>query len=105
MLQGKGGKVMTFLEVRAIACAAEVKNEMAGLLPARACCQLSELLGVYFGSRGRLLGSPRGRSAYFSLLRNVVARKVVRLGRAVASMDAKYQAIKTRKRMSFFIEL
>jgi DNA-binding protein WhiA len=39
------------------------------------------------------------------LLRNVVARKVVRLGRAVGHMDAKYQAVKTRKRMSFFIEL
>src|SRR5438094_5822559 len=78
---------------------------MAGLLGARPCCQLSELLGVYYGSRGRLLGSPRGRSAYFSLLRNAVARKVVRLGRAVARMDAKYQAVKTRKRMSFFIEL
>ncbi len=35
----------------------------------------------------------------------MVARKVVRLGRAVGHMDAKYQAVKTRKRMSFFIEL
>ena len=78
---------------------------MAGLLPARPCCQLSELLAIYFGSRARLLGNQRGRSAYFSLLRNAVARKVVRLGRAVAKMDAKYQAVKTRKRMSFFIEL
>src|SRR5438067_4960407 len=78
---------------------------MAGLLPARPCCQLSELLGIYYGSRGRLLGGSRGRSAYFSLLRNAAARKVVRLGRAVARMDAKYQAVKTRKRMSFFIEL
>jgi len=78
---------------------------MAGLLPARPCCQLSELLGIYFGSRGRLLSSHNSRSAYFSLLRNAVARKVVRLGRAVARMDAKYHAVKTRKRMSFFIEL
>ena len=78
---------------------------MAGLLPARPCCQLSELLGIYYGSRGRLLGASSGRSAYFSLLRNAVARKVVRLGRAVGRMEAKYQAVKTRKRMSFFIEL
>jgi len=78
---------------------------MAGLLPARPCCQLSELLGIYYGSRGRLLGGAHRRSAYFSLLRNAVARKVVRLGRAVAKMDAKYQAVKSRKRMSFFIEL
>ena len=105
MLEGKGGRVITFLEVRAISFAAEVKNEMAGLLPARPCCQLSELLGIYFGSRGRLLGSQRGKSAYFSLLRNAVARKVVRLGRAVGRTEAKYQAVKTRKRMSFFIEL
>ncbi len=104
-LDGKGGRLNNLLEVRAISFSAEVKNEMAGLLPARPCCQLSELLGVYFGSRARLLGHQRGRSAYFSLLRNVVARKVVRLGRAVGRMEAKYQAVKTRKRMSFFIEL
>src|SRR3979411_3147027 len=79
---------------------------MASHLPARPCCQLSELLGIYFGSRGRLIKRPsEGQAAYFSLLRNVVARKVVRLGRAVGPMEAKYQAVKTRKRMSFFIEL
>ena len=79
---------------------------MAGLLPARPCCQLSELLGIYFGSRARLLRRPGdGRAAYFSLLRNAVARKVVRLGRAVGRMEAKYQAVKTKKRMTFFIEL
>src|SRR5206468_4728533 len=79
---------------------------MAGLLPARPCCQLSELLGIYFGSRGRLLHrGGDGEAAYFSLLRNAVARKVVRLGRAVGPMEAKYQAVKTKKRMTFFIEL
>ena len=80
---------------------------MAGLLPARPCCQLSELLGIYFGSRARLIKrqGEAGQAAYFSLLRNAVARKVVRLGRAVGPMEAKYQAMKTRKRMSFFIEL
>src|SRR4029077_19517629 len=79
---------------------------MAGLLPARPCCQLSELLGIYFGSRARLIKRTGDtRAAYFSLLRNAVARKVVRLGRAVGPMEAKYQAVKTRKRMSFFIEL
>jgi len=104
-LDGKEGRLNNLLEVRGISFSAEVKNEMAGLLPARPCCQLSELLGIYFGSRGRLLGNQRDRSAYFSLLRNAVARKVVRLGRAVARMEAKYQAMKTRKRMSFFIEL
>ncbi len=79
---------------------------MAGLLPARPCCQLSELLGIYFGSRARLLKrNGDGNAAYFSLLRNAVARKVVRLGRAVGHMDAKYQAVRSKKRMAFFIEL
>ena len=90
-----------------ISFSADVKNEMAGLLPARPCCQLSELLGIYFGSRARLIkrSGDAGQAAYFSLLRNAVARKVVRLGRAVGHMEAKYQPVKTRKRMSFFIEL
>jgi DNA-binding protein WhiA len=79
---------------------------MAGHLPARPCCQLSELLGIYFGSRGRLIKrQSEGPAAYFSLLRNPVARKVVRLGRAVGHMEAKYQVVKTRKRVSLFVEL
>jgi DNA-binding protein WhiA len=79
---------------------------MAGHLPARPCCQLSELLGIYFGSRGRLIKrQSEGPAAYFSLLRNPVARKVVRLGRAVGQMDAKYQVVKTRKRVALFVEL
>jgi DNA-binding protein WhiA len=79
---------------------------MAGHLPARPCCQLSELLGIYFGSRGRLIKrQSEGPAAYFSLLRNPVARKVVRLGRAVGHMEATYQAVRTRKRVSLFVEL
>ena len=79
---------------------------MAGLLPARPCCQLSELLGIYFGSRSRLIkGSHGGQSAYFTLLRNAIARKVVRLGRAVGHIEAKYQVVKTKKRTAFLIEL
>jgi DNA-binding protein WhiA len=79
---------------------------MASHLPARPCCQLSELLGIYFGSRGRLIKrQSEGPAAYFSLLRNPIARKVVRLGRAVGPMDAKYQVVKTKKRVSLFVEL
>src|SRR6266852_369668 len=92
-------------EVVGISFSADVKNEMAGFLPARPCCQLSELLGIYFGSRGRLIPVQGGRAAYFSLLRNAIARKVVRLGRSVGHMEAKYQAVRTKKRMTFFIEL
>ena len=97
--------IIASLEVRAISFSADVKNELAAQLPARPCCQISELLGMYFGCRGRLLMGPHGQSAYFSLLRNAAARKVVRLGRAVGRMDPKYEAVKTRKRMSFFVEL
>jgi hypothetical protein len=79
---------------------------MAGHLPARPCCQLSELLGIYFGSRGRLIKrQSEGPAAYFSLLRNPIARKVVRLGRAVGHLDAKYQVVRTKKRVSLFVEL
>src|SRR4029077_19281956 len=34
-----------------------------------------------------------------------VARKVVRLGRAVGHMESKYQVVRTRKRVSLFVEL
>jgi len=64
------------------------------------------LLGIYFGSRGRVIKrQSEGPAAYFSLLRNPIARKVVRLGRAVGHMDAKYQVVRTRKRVSLFVEL
>src|SRR3977135_474727 len=79
---------------------------MAGHLPARPCCQLSELLGIYFGSRGRLIKrQSEGPAAYFSLLRNPIARKVVRLRRAVGPMDAKNQVRQTKKRVHLFVEL
>jgi DNA-binding protein WhiA len=74
-------------------------------MPARPCCQLNELLGIFFSTRGRLIKTGPQQAAYFSLLRNTVARKVVRLGRAVGQMEAKYHAVRTSKRMSFFIEL
>src|SRR5258706_8753491 len=86
------------LEVVPTSFSADVKNELAGLLPARPCCQLSELLGIYFGSRGRLLKRDAdGRAAYFSLLRNAVAREGVRLGRAVGQMEGKDQAVQSKK--------
>lgn len=103
---GQGLKPLSFGEVLGISFSADVKDEMAGHLPARPCCQLSELLGIYFGSRGRLIKrQSEGPAAYFSLLRNPVARKVVRLGHAVGHMEAKYQVVRTRKRVSLFVEL
>ena len=88
-----------------ISFAADVKSELAGLTSARPCCQLSELLGIFYSSKGRLIRSGDGQAAYFPLLRNTVARKVVRLARLLGGMEAKYQAVRSAKQMSFFIEL
>ncbi|TMD54029.1 MAG: DNA-binding protein WhiA [Chloroflexi bacterium] len=83
----------------------EVKSELSGLIPARSCCQLAELTGIFYSTRGRLIKTGNGQAAYFSLLRNTVARKVVRLSRSLAQIEAKYHAVRTAKRTAFFIEL
>jgi len=75
------------------------------LIPARSCCQLAELTGIFYATRGRLIKTGNGQAAYFSLLRNTVARKVVRLSRSLAQIEAKYHAVRTAKRTAFFIEL
>lgn len=89
----------------AISFAAEVKSELAGLTPARPCCQLSELLGIFYSSKGRLIRAGDGQAAYFPLLRNTAARKVVRLARLLGGIEAKYQAARSAKHMTFFVEL
>ena len=89
----------------AISFSADVKTELAGLTPARPCCQLAELLGVFFSTRGRVIRNGEGHSAYFSLLRNTAARKVIRLARTLGGIEAKYQSVKSAKQMAFFIEL
>ncbi|TMF89586.1 MAG: DNA-binding protein WhiA [Chloroflexi bacterium] len=75
------------------------------MTPARPCCQVSELLGIFFSTRGRVIRTGIGQAAYFPLLRNTVARKVVRLARVMGGIEAKYQAVKSAKQMAFFIEL
>jgi DNA-binding transcriptional regulator WhiA len=75
------------------------------LIPARSCCQLAELTGIFYSTRGRLIKTGNGQAAYFSLLRNTVARKVVRLSRSLAQIEAKYHAVRSAKRTAFFIEL
>jgi DNA-binding protein WhiA len=62
-------------------------------------------LGIFYSSKGRLIRSGDGRAAYFPLLRNTVARKVVRLARMLGGIEAKYQAARSAKQMAFFIEL
>jgi DNA-binding protein WhiA len=66
---------------------------------------LAELSGIFFATRGRLIKSGTGSAAYFSLLRNTVARKVVRLSRSLAQIEAKYHAVRSAKRTAFFIEV
>jgi DNA-binding transcriptional regulator WhiA len=75
------------------------------LIPARPCCQLAELTGIFYSTRGRLIRTGSGNAAYFSLLRNSVARKVVRLSRSLAQVEAKYHAERHAKRTAFFIEV
>jgi DNA-binding protein WhiA len=82
-----------------------VKSELAGLTPARPCCQLSELKGIFYSSKGRLIRSGDGQAAYFPLLRNTSARKVVRLARLLGGWEARYQAARSAKQMTFFVEL
>jgi DNA-binding protein WhiA len=75
------------------------------LTPARTCCQLSELLGIFSATRGRVIQNGNGHSAYFSLIRNTVARKVIRLARLNGDIEAKYQAVRGAKEMTFCLEL
>jgi len=75
------------------------------LIPARPCCQLAELTGIFYSTRGHLIRTGNGNAAYFSLLRNSVARKVVRLSRSLAQVEAKYHAERHAKRTAFFIEV
>jgi len=92
-------------EVSSISFSSEVKSELSGLIPARPCCQLAELTGIFYSTRGRLIRTGNGNAAYFSLLRNSVARKVVRLSRSLAQVEAKYHAERHAKRTAFFIEV
>ena len=66
---------------------------------------MAELTGVFYSTRGRLIRTGNGNAAYFSLLRNSVARKVVRLSRSLAQVEAKYHAERHAKRTAFFIEV
>ena len=63
------------------------------------------MLGIFFSTRGRLITTGVGHAAYFPMLRNTVARKVVRLARIMGGLEAKYQAVRSAKQMAFFIEL
>lgn len=43
--------------------------------------------------------------AYYPLLKNSTARKVVRLARILGGIEAKYHAVRSAKQMAFFIEV
>jgi cell division protein WhiA len=71
--------------------AAEVRDELAGLMPARDCCRLTELRGLFGAGRGRLSPCPDGVTVCFPTLRNRVARKVMLLARNLG-MEARYHS-------------
>lgn len=52
-----------------------------------------------------MIGAGDQHAAYFPLLRNNAARKVIRLARILGGIEAKYQATRSAKQMAFFIEL
>jgi cell division protein WhiA len=87
-----------------ISFATDVKAELAGLTPARPCCQLSELRGIFHATRGSLVPASGGIAARFRMLRNQVARKVVRLAK-LHGIDAHFQAERHPKQLSFSVLL
>ena len=62
-------------------------------------------MGIFYSSRGRIIRAGDGQAAYFPLLRNTAARKVIRLARLLGGIEAKYQATRSAKQMTFFVEL
>ena len=64
-----------------------------------------ELLGIFYAAKGRVIRSGDGQAAYFPLLKNTTARKVVRLARLIGGIEPKYQAARSAKQMTFFVEL
>src|SRR5258708_15840700 len=89
----------------AISFAAEVKSELAGLTAARACCQLHELLGIFYSCRGRLIRSGDGQAAYFPLLLNTTAPKIVRLARLLGGIHPHTQPAPPANPLPFSIHL
>ncbi len=82
--------------------AAEVKAELAGLTSARACCQLHELRGAFHSVNGAI--DPAGRLARFPLLRNLLARRVVRLTGALGAADSRFQHHRTPHQTLYNVE-
>jgi DNA-binding protein WhiA len=66
---------------------------------------LIELLGIFYAAKGRVIRSGDGQAAYFPLLKNTTARKVIRLARLLGGLEPKYQAARSAKQMTFFVEL
>lgn len=100
-----------------ISFASEVKSELAGITPARDCCRLHELRGIFYANRGTLrtqggdgpeastVGTPAtGAEAHFPSLRNPLARTVVRLARML-DLDAEIQAERHPKQLSFAVRV
>lgn len=92
-------------EVRAISFATEVKSELAGLLAARPCCQRTELRGIFHASHGRLVRDAEGSTLAFPLLRNPLARKVVRAARQLGGMEPHVRPVRRAHEFCFTVEM
>jgi cell division protein WhiA len=95
----------THAEVCAISFATEVKSELAGLLGARPCCQRSELRGIFHASHGRLVREADGAALAFPLLRNPLARKVVRTARQLGSAEPRVRPVRRAREFCFTVEV
>lgn len=80
---------------------AEVKAELAGLIPARECCVRSELVGIHHATHGGVEAGEQPRLRY-RLERNDLARKVFQLGRALPGVQA-HHAVQRRPHGALFL--
>lgn len=82
--------------------AAEVKQELAGLTAARSCCQRHELRGTFLAVHG--VTDQVAQLTRFPLLRNLVARRVVRLARALGAAEPHFRPLRTAHQTLFHVE-
>ncbi len=81
--------------------AAELKAELSLLIPARSCCQWSELRALTLALRGR----PDGRWLAIRTPLNSVARKIVRLARETGIAQTEFHKGRTLRRPTYTVRL
>ncbi|HEV2953525.1 MAG TPA: DNA-binding protein WhiA [Candidatus Dormibacteraeota bacterium] len=78
----------------------ELKAELAGLIPARTCCQKNELVGVFVASGGVVSGG----WAHYRVYRNDLARKLIRLARALTPEVPRFEVVRAPRRTQFLVD-